>query len=132
MTPESLAEDLLAQLAESPPTFADEAQLQRVLLGLLQRATPNEVEREVRLSKSDRLDFFVRVGDSEPRRGIAVEVKVQGSLSDLTRQLFRYAEHEQVTGLLVITTVQRHRQLPPTIDGKPLSLICLGDFLLAG
>src|SRR5690349_19730852 len=67
--------------------------------------------REARLTGSDRIDFLLL--DQPPilreRRGpsaltgLGVEVKIQGSLSALTRQLHRYAKSDRITGLVVVT-----------------------------
>lgn len=67
-------------------------------------------EREVRLSATDRLDFLVG--------SVAVEVKVKGSPHAVIRQLLRYAEHEQVTELVLFTT-RSQLVVPKTLGGKP-------------
>lgn len=75
---------------------------------------------EVKLGPHDRIDFMVgRVG---------IECKVGGGLSDLTRQLWRYAEHEDLDELLVVTTRQAHLSAPTRLYGKPV----LVHALLAG
>lgn len=65
----------------------------------------------------DRLDFFID--------GVAIEVKMNGSLSALLRQVHRYMAHEEITGLIVITTRLKLARLPENINGKPAVVVCL-------
>jgi hypothetical protein len=74
-------------------------------------------DREVRLSDEDRPDFMVD--------GIAVEVKVDGSLSAVTRQLHRYAQHKPVRAVLLVTSLQRLANLPTEMNGKPVAVLAL-------
>ncbi len=71
-----------------------------------------DFKREHRLSKSDRVDFMVG--------SIGVEIKIQDSVSALTRQLQRYALSDEVSELLVITTRSRLSNLPRVLNGKPV------------
>lgn len=72
---------------------------------------------EVRLSARDRLD--VLLGD-----GTAIEIKVDGSRTAVLRQLHRYAEHDAVSGLILLTTKSSHsRQMPKAVLGKPLEIV---------
>jgi hypothetical protein len=100
--------------------FASEYDLQAGIAKLL---TDEGVafEREVRINKKDRLDFLIS-------GGIALEVKVDGALSSVTRQLFRYAGQPEVTHLVLVTTRAMHRQIPQTIHGKPLYIVHLSAF----
>lgn len=108
--------------------------------------------REVRLNARDRLDFLVypepasvtddlidapdgavvdgreRTGDRwRPISGVgtAIEVKVDGSLAALTRQLHRYAQHDRVIDLVVITNRARLTQVPRELNGKRVEVISL-------
>lgn len=92
-------------------------------------------EREVRLSSRDRIDFLVdlpRAAASAARLGI--EVKIAGRSPDVWRQLTRYAGHDRVDELLLVTTIARHaRDLSPLggqIDGKPLQVCLINRGLL--
>jgi hypothetical protein len=73
-------------------------------------------EREVRLSDEDIVDFMVD--------GIAVEVKIKGQRKAIYRQLERYAAHERVRAVLLVTAVSM--QLPPAINSKPAKVASLG------
>jgi hypothetical protein len=65
----------------------------------------------------DRVDFFLA--------GIALEVKIDGSLSAVTRQLHRYAQHPDVHSVLLVTTRALHDRMPVAMCGKPVAVIHL-------
>lgn len=91
-----------------------EAQLQEAIATVLSDAGYHVV-REKHLSRKDRPDFDVD--------GIAIEVKDDGSLTEVVRQLFRYAEQPAVKVLVLVTTRSKHTQVPDTICGKPTRLV---------
>ena len=62
----------------------------------------------------DRFDFFL------PDPGLAIEVKIDGSLTEITRQLYRYAAHDEVEALMLLTTRRQHDRLPSSMHGKPV------------
>jgi hypothetical protein len=66
-------------------------------------------ERERPLGK-DRVDYFAD--------GIAIEIKVDGSLSQVTRQLYRYSEYPEVRALLLVTCKMQHDRMPDEMNGK--------------
>jgi hypothetical protein len=68
-------------------------------------------EREVRRG-ADRIDFLVG--------SVGVELKVKGALSEVTRQLERYALWDEVTEVLLVTTRGHHLGMVPTLNGKPV------------
>lgn len=74
-----------------------------------------EHEREVRLSGADIVDFMF--GE------IAGECKIKGSKREIYFQLERYAEHDRVSSLILITNVPMG--LPASIKGKPAYLFNL-------
>lgn len=78
------------------------------------------VESEYRLSNKDIVDFFIE--------GLAIEVKVKGNAVAILRQCERYCEHEQVKGLLLITS--RSMGFPKEINGKPCYYISLSKGML--
>ena len=126
VTPERLAEVLGASFCTLRPDIASERALQNDIAGRFRMMLdPTTFAREHQLTPRDRPDFFVGFV-----RGVAVEVKVKGTLASATRQLFRYAEHPTVTGVLLVTTLNRLAVMPDTACGKPLAVLCLGDFLL--
>ena len=100
--------------------FTNEADLQA---GIAQLLTEQRVgfQREVRVSKQDRLDFLTD-------GGIAIEVKIDGALATVTRQLYRYAAEKGVHQLILVTTRMKHRQLPQTVGGKPLYITHISPF----
>lgn len=100
--------------------FANESELQAAIAQVLTDAGL-EFSREVSLSRNDRIDFLV--GD------IGIEVKVEGGLAEVTRQLHRYFQFEQIGSVLLITTRMRHAMnLPASINDKPLLTIALTNF----
>lgn len=72
--------------------------------------------REARLSAADIPDFLAG--------SIAVEVKIGGSAAEILRQLERYAKHDRVEALLLVTNVPM--RVPSTIGGKPVTVARLG------
>lgn len=104
--------------------FDDEAQLQRGIASVFHMAGIEHM-REFCLSPQDRPDFFVGRGDNEQPLEIVVEVKVKGSKADVLRQLHRYAQHDQVSAIVLVTTRAIHTQMPPTLNGKPVHVASL-------
>lgn len=76
-------------------------------------------ERECRLNAKDRIDFLTV-------DGIGLELKVDGGANEVARQLIRYAECDQVRGLVLITTRSKHGRLPSTLLHKPLTVYLQG------
>jgi len=79
-------------------------------------------EREFHLDAHSRIDFLV--GD------IGIEVKVDGSLNDVMRQVQRYLGFEHIGSLVVVTTRSRHRALPLEMRGKQIHVVTLLTGLL--
>jgi hypothetical protein len=75
-------------------------------------------EREVVLAPTDRIDFLLP-------GGLGVEVKLACGRSPLLRQLHRYAGHDRIHALILVTADPRLQRLPPTILGKPMASIAL-------
>lgn len=73
-------------------------------------------KREVRLDEKSRIDFLVELN-------VGVEIKIGGSLSDLTMQASRYLQFPQLVSLLVVTTRAYHRDVPTEIAGKPVRVL---------
>jgi hypothetical protein len=98
--------------------FTSEAQLQTALADLL-AAEGYQAAGQVRLGPGERLDFLVG-------GGIAVELKVAGPPDALERQITRYAAHDQVTAIVIVTTRARHQGMPEQVGGKPVFVVYLG------
>lgn len=80
-------------------------------------------QREERLTPRDRIDFLV--GET------GIEVKINGSPSEIIRQLGRYAAHEHITALVLASSrIRLIRGIPATIHGVPVIPVALrGGFL---
>lgn len=101
--------------------FNDEHQLQDGIEKVLHQLSDRYdfyFEREYYLSAQDRPDFFL------PDEGIAIEVKIQGSTSAVIRQLTRYAQHNSIKSIILVTSRMRH-QVPSELNGKPIHTINL-------
>lgn len=119
------SDDLMRLLEQTTITaWPDEDRLQQHLSETL-AAAGVEHHREYRLDAASRLDIFIptRAVPAKPllrAKGIAVEVKIKGSAADALRQLERYAHHDDVLDLVLVTTVASHRGMPTTLNYKPL------------
>jgi hypothetical protein len=112
---ESLTLTLRRTLGSARFRYTSELELQDGIAELF-TARGIAFERERQLGP-DRVDFFIA--------GIAIEVKIEGSLSDVTRQLHRYSEHPDVTGVVLVTTRARHNAMPNLMTAKPVDVIHL-------
>ena len=74
------------------------------------------IQHEARLGPRCRIDFLTE--------GIGIEIK-RGKVEKarILTQLRKYADCEQVQGLILVT--EKNVPLPHTIYGKPVRLICL-------
>jgi hypothetical protein len=110
------ARELKELLAAYRIDCTDELTLQngiaRILTG---HAIP--FERELRLGARDRVDFMVG--------GVALECKIGGSVTALIRQLTRYAEHDGVSELLVVTSRLRHNKTPVWLSEKRVTVLAM-------
>ncbi len=106
-----LVDEILTLLRSVRFNWNTEAELQQGIETLFRRE--NIVyDREHRLSSKDRPDFWVD--------GIAIEVKIKGSATAMLLQIRRYAEHESIKAIIVITAKARHMQAPESLNGKPI------------
>lgn len=73
--------------------------------------------REVSLSTRDRIDVLTECG-------IGIECKIKGSPSAIVSQLLRYAEHDRIKALILVTSKRTHLATAcfqeKQILGKPL------------
>lgn len=72
--------------------------------------------REHILDKDNIPDFFID--------GIAIEIKIKGSIRKIFKQCQRYCTFEEVKELILLTN--RSMGFPETINGKPCYVINLG------
>lgn len=103
------------RIQEARFRYRSEGQLQIGIRSLLlhHHVPEQEIKREVRLSGRDRIDFLIGA--------LGIEVKVDGTPASVWRQLARYATHEQVGELLLVTTRVRHVAGGPVeLGGKPV------------
>jgi hypothetical protein len=56
---------------------------------------------------------------------VGVEVKIKGTLQDVTRQVHRYLQCARVESLLLVTTRAALARLPATISGKSVRALHL-------
>jgi len=92
--------------------FSSERDLQNGIDEVLQTSGLS-YRREFSLGVSDRPDFLVH-------GGIAIEVKIKGSISELIRQISRYATHNDVSAILVVGTPHWIPRVPEIINEKPV------------
>lgn len=81
-----------------------------------------EFEPEVSLTPRDRIDFLAGT--------LGIECKADDSsggtsLAAVTRQLMRYAQSDKVKELVLLTTMSKHKNLPETLNNKPLYIVHL-------
>lgn len=92
-----------------------ETDLQEAVASVLREAGV-PFDREYRLGPRDRVDFLID-------GSVAVELKIDGSFSEVLRQLHRYSEHDTVKALVLVTTRAQHRAMPPEMNGKRVDVI---------
>ena len=57
---------------------------------------------------------------------VGVEIKVEGGLGAITRQLFRYATSPMIAALILVTRRGAHRRaFPATMHGKPFRVVVI-------
>jgi hypothetical protein len=100
--------------------YADEEQLQRGVADALTLAGA-PFTREVRLDEFSRIDFMVHA-----RCEVGIEAKIASAASSVSRQLDRYLKSDKVDGLVLVTTLRRHKKLAGMRLGKPVEVVWLG------
>lgn len=73
-------------------------------------------KKEYRLSEKDIVDLFID--------GIAIECKVKGQPIRIHRQIERYALHDEVKAIILVTG--KYMKVKPEINGKPAYIVNLG------
>ena len=89
--------------------YAGERDLQAGIAAALTSAGL-DVRREASLGEAGTIDFVV--GD------LGIELKVRGTRADVTRQVFRYLQHDAIKALLLVTTRAELARLPSIMSGK--------------
>ncbi len=99
--------------------FTNEAELQ---MGIGRVLTESGVsfKPEYRLDDAGRIDFFITVD------GLGIEVKIKEGKNAVMRQLMRYAKHDAITSLILVTTRTQLRAMPPCLNGKDLIVVYIG------
>jgi hypothetical protein len=77
-----------------------------------------EFTREYELTRADRPDFFLN-------DGTVIECKVKGSMAAAARQLDRYAQHDAVKRLVLVTSRMQHARVPDEVQGKEVHVVVL-------
>lgn len=96
--------------------FSTERELQDGLAQVL----GDDWKREHSISQEDRLDFF------HEKAGVAIEAKIDHGLTPLTRQVHRYLGHDEIKGILVVTTKVSLSNMPDEMrGGKPVYVATL-------
>lgn len=98
--------------------FTRERELQDGIARVLEQAHI-PFHREASLDGAGTIDFLVG-------GGLGLEVKIAGTLAEVTRQLHRYADHARVDALVLVTSRLSLARLPRALAGKPLSVVHLG------
>jgi hypothetical protein len=93
-----------------------EAALQQDIWKLLQGLDAEHCDFEYRLGPGDRIDFIID--------GTGIEAKTNCNKRHIYRQLERYAKHEAIDALILVTGTALG--LPATINGKPVFFVSLG------
>ena len=106
-----MTEKIFKALCSSSFSFSTERGLQDGIARAL-KAAGVPFAREAPLSAADVPDFMCGA--------VAVEVKIKGSLADVTRQLHRYAQHPEVEEIVLVTTRAAHTRASRRVNGKPV------------
>jgi hypothetical protein len=106
-----------AAIAAHRFNFGNEEEFQRGIAEAF-KTMGIEYRREVVLTGKDRIDFMLA-------DGLGVEVKIDGSISALTRQLHRYAQLEALKTLVVVVGRVRLTNLPSVMNGKSVHVIAV-------
>lgn len=101
-----------------------EADYQQAIEDILAQRVEVPFEREVWLTRRDRIDFLFD-------GGLGIEVKVDDTRAKIIRQLGRYAQSERVTELLLASSrPSLVDNIPDVILGVPVMTLALRGALL--
>lgn len=100
---------------EFPPIVTDEPR--HVTRVYSDAGVSDVLSKPRRTISKDRIDFIV--GD------IGLEIKIGFSYTDVVRQLHRYAAHDEIKALMLLTSRSQHT-MPAEISGKTLCTVNIG------
>jgi hypothetical protein len=117
-------ESIIDALKKRHPT-STESELEASIKATIESGGFDVITQKI-ITKRDRIDLFV------PIIGLGVEVKIAGSYTRVAEQLLRYAEHEEVNALLLVTSKASHRQLAdlPNDRNIPVWVLCTAIYSL--
>jgi hypothetical protein len=108
--------EIAAEIQRHRFSYAHEKDLQDGIASLF----GDRLSREFHLGAFDRPDFFIEAD------GVVIEIKVKGSAGSVLLQLERYAKHDRVKGLVLVTTRSTQAlRMPYILNEKPLHVVCL-------
>jgi hypothetical protein len=118
------SQEIIDALKKRHPT-STEAELEESIKGTIETCGFDVITQKI-ITPRDRIDLFV------PIIGLGVEVKIAGSYTRVAEQLLRYAEHEEVNALLLVTSKASHRQLAdlPNDRNIPVWVLCTAIYSL--
>lgn len=108
---------VIAALRSYKFRFRNEAELQNGIARVLEQEGIS-FERERPLGR-DRVDFFAA--------GIAIEIKIDSSLAEVTRQLHRYSQHPDVLEVLLVTCRMLHDRMPDKMSDKDVKVVVVSS-----
>lgn len=107
--------EIVSLLSRLRLPLSDEKRLQTAIAEAFDGASV-VYEREVRLNAQDVIDFVVGT--------IGIEVKIKGAKRAIYHQVERYAKHESIKELILVSNVAMG--FPPEVEGKPVYVVNLG------
>ena len=119
----TLIEEICNSLYHTQYHFHNEKELQQGVAKVLSSLGLN-FSPEYYLGKRDRIDFMLL------DLGIGLECKSDDSsggtsLSAVTRQLMRYSQSSEIKSLILLTSMSKHKNLPLTLNDKPIYVVHL-------
>ena len=113
---------ILEELRKYTYHFSNEKELQEAIYIVLEdlKDCIGEVKREKELP-SGIIDFYVI------QHKIGIEVKIQGSDLEITRQLEKYINEEEIDSIILVTSKWAYN-LPKTLSGKPITVLWIPNF----
>lgn len=105
--------DVVVELSHRRFRIQDEAELDDAIARVLVAAGFDLVRQAVLSGDTGRIDFLTA-------NGLGIELKVDGPVTQVARQLHRYAHAYEIRALVLVTTRAQHRRLRGVELGVPL------------